>query len=290
MKRYFLVAKEVGALTRMLCAKLEADHAKQSAAGACSACCRRGAQAARRSRRASASRAGACDHRAPSVLDNPVNRAPICLQIADERDLDVHPDAFGEAARRAAAHYARRGAHDPKRARRFSTSATSQRHPGAALRLMNEAGVLGRFVPEFGRIVAQMQFNMYHHFTVDEHTLHAVDAISRDRERPPRRSASAGDRDLSEDHQSPRALSGHAAARYRQGRRRSADRRREIRARRVRAPRAAARRGGSGRLAGGQPSCDERHGAEARHRRSAHGGAIFRRSSARSSACGCCWC
>ena len=43
---------------------------------------------------------------------------------------------------------------------------------------MNEAGVLGKFVPEFGRIVAQMQFNMYHHYTVDEHTLQAIDAMS----------------------------------------------------------------------------------------------------------------
>jgi [protein-PII] uridylyltransferase len=38
--------------------------------------------------------------------------------------------------------------------------------------------VLGKFVPEFGRIVAQMQFNMYHHFTVDEHTLRAIEAMS----------------------------------------------------------------------------------------------------------------
>ena len=36
---------------------------------------------------------------------------------------------------------------------------------------MNEAGVLGRFVPEFGRVVAMMQFNMYHHYTVDEHLM-----------------------------------------------------------------------------------------------------------------------
>jgi [protein-PII] uridylyltransferase len=43
---------------------------------------------------------------------------------------------------------------------------------------MNEAGVLGKFVPEFGRIVAQMQFNMYHHYTVDEHTLQAIGAMS----------------------------------------------------------------------------------------------------------------
>ena len=48
------------------------------------------------------------------------------------------------------------------------------RDPQRTLTLMNEAGVLGRFLPEFGRIVAQMQFNMYHSYTVDEHTLRAV--------------------------------------------------------------------------------------------------------------------
>src|SRR4029078_11208946 len=45
------------------------------------------------------------------------------------------------------------------------------------LRKMNETGVLGRFVPEFGHIVAMMQFNMYHHYTVDEHLLRTVGNI-----------------------------------------------------------------------------------------------------------------
>ena len=39
---------------------------------------------------------------------------------------------------------------------------------------MNEAGVLGKFVPAFGKIVAMMQFNMYHHYTVDEHLLRCI--------------------------------------------------------------------------------------------------------------------
>jgi [protein-PII] uridylyltransferase len=39
---------------------------------------------------------------------------------------------------------------------------------------MNEAGVFGRFVPDFGRVVAQMQFDMYHHYTVDEHSIRAI--------------------------------------------------------------------------------------------------------------------
>src|SRR3569833_2376279 len=46
------------------------------------------------------------------------------------------------------------------------------------LRRMNEAGVLGRFVRAFGRIVAMMQFNMYHHYTVDEHLLRCIGILA----------------------------------------------------------------------------------------------------------------
>src|SRR5437868_14088936 len=43
---------------------------------------------------------------------------------------------------------------------------------------MNEAGVFGRFVPDFGRVVAQMQFDMYHHYTVDEHSIRALGLLA----------------------------------------------------------------------------------------------------------------
>jgi [protein-PII] uridylyltransferase len=43
---------------------------------------------------------------------------------------------------------------------------------------MNEAGVLGRFIPDFGRVVGMMQFSMYHHYTVDEHLLRTVGILS----------------------------------------------------------------------------------------------------------------
>jgi [protein-PII] uridylyltransferase len=53
------------------------------------------------------------------------------------------------------------------------------RDPETVLRWMNEAGVFGRFVPDFGRVVAQMQFDMYHHYTVDEHTIRAIGLLAR---------------------------------------------------------------------------------------------------------------
>ncbi len=68
---------------------------------------------------------------------------------------------------------------DPQANRLFLDTLCSRKDPERALRLMNEAGVMGRFLPEFGRVVALMQFNMYHHYTVDEHLLVAVGNVSR---------------------------------------------------------------------------------------------------------------
>jgi [protein-PII] uridylyltransferase len=48
---------------------------------------------------------------------------------------------------------------------------------GYVLRLMHEIGFLGRFLPEFKRIGLLIQHDLYHHYTVDEHTLKAIEAL-----------------------------------------------------------------------------------------------------------------
>ncbi len=92
--------------------------------------------------------------------------------------------------------------------------------PETVLRWMNEAGVFGRFVPDFGRVNAQMQFDMYHHYTVDEHTIRAIGLLARIE-----RGELAADHPLATEIMpqisSPqRALCLGAAARHRQGSRR----------------------------------------------------------------------
>ncbi len=62
--------------------------------------------------------------------------------------------------------------------RLFIETLSSENNAEMALRRMNEAGVLGRFVPDFGKIVAMMQFNMYHHYTVDEHLIRCIGILS----------------------------------------------------------------------------------------------------------------
>jgi len=174
MKRYFLAAREVGALTRVLCAKLEADQAKNAPRGL-----QRLLPGARKQGGIEPGfhvEGGRLNIDTRAIFDQPVNFLRL-FEIADKRNLDIHPEALGEAASRVRA-VGPAWRKDPAARASFMEVAASPRRPGAALRLMNEAGVLGKFVPEFGRIVAQMQFNMYHHFTVDEHTLQAVDAMS----------------------------------------------------------------------------------------------------------------
>jgi [protein-PII] uridylyltransferase len=48
-----------------------------------------------------------------------------------------------------------------------------------ALRRMNQYGILGRYLPAFGRIVGQMQHDLFHVYTVDEHILMVVRNLRR---------------------------------------------------------------------------------------------------------------
>ncbi|MDZ4761574.1 MAG: [protein-PII] uridylyltransferase [Alphaproteobacteria bacterium] len=173
MKRYFLGAKEVGALTRILCAKLEAEEKKRPGGRA-------------RLIPPPAARPlkepgfvidqGRLSIVSPGVFETDPRNLLRLFAIACERGLDIHPDAM-TSARRSLGVLTRDLRHDREARALFLDIVAGPHHPGRVLPLMNEAGVLGRFVPEFGRIVAQTQFNMYHHYTVDEHTLKAVETI-----------------------------------------------------------------------------------------------------------------
>ncbi|MEM6745051.1 MAG: [protein-PII] uridylyltransferase [Pseudomonadota bacterium] len=176
MQRYFQHAKAVGELTRIFLAALEARHVKKRPVLASL-------------RRAFGLQGGTApgpfqmlDGRITvpdeAVLrDDPVNilrlfdaglRTGALIHPNAMRMLAANLDLIDDAVRA-----------DPTANRLFLEMLVNSDDPERALRRMNETGVLGAFMPEFGRIVAMMQYNMYHHYTVDEHSILAVSILHR---------------------------------------------------------------------------------------------------------------
>ena len=106
---------------------------------------------------------------------DPVNLIRM-FRLAQKHNLVLHPDAM-RVANKSLKLIDSKLRHDPEANRLFLEILTSH-DAEIILRRMNETGVLGRFVRAFGRVVAMMQFNMYHHYTVDEHLLRCIGVLA----------------------------------------------------------------------------------------------------------------
>ena len=172
MRHYFLQAKTVGDLTGLFLAHLDESFAGRGR--------RFGLPNLRRSPR---KLHGFVLDRGRLALpsDDYFAADPVRLieifALADRHGLEIHPLAMRAATRDAKLADDIRA--DPRANALFLDVLTSPRDPENVLRWMNEAGVFGRFVPDFGRVVAQMQFDMYHHYTVDEHSIRAIGLLAR---------------------------------------------------------------------------------------------------------------
>jgi [protein-PII] uridylyltransferase len=109
------------------------------------------------------------------------------LQVARDRNLELHPLAVRSLIQNERRAVELRG--DPKAAALFMDLMCGKepehhhrasQHPDGArwLSILNETGFLGRFIPDWARIVGQMQFDTYHVFTVDEHTIEAIKILN----------------------------------------------------------------------------------------------------------------
>lgn len=172
MRYYFLQAKVVGDLTGVFLAHLDEKFASRGR--------RFGLPALWRGRRKLKGfvleRGRLALPRDDFFREDPVRLIEL-FALADQHELEIHPLAMRAAARDAKLVDDVRT--DPRANALFLSVLTSPRDPETVLRWMNEAGVFGRFVPDFGRVVAQMQFDMYHHYTVDEHSIRAIGLLSR---------------------------------------------------------------------------------------------------------------
>ncbi len=171
MQDYFLHATEVGDLTRIFLTKLEADHVKDDPL------------LERIFRRRPKIKAGyKVVHNRIAIEDDEafLSDKLNLLRLFEEAlrtGMLIHPDAMrlvkanldliDEDMRTT-----------PEAKRIFFDLLLKHGNPERALRRMNELGVLSAFIPEFEPIVAMMQFNMYHSYTVDEHIIQCIKNLS----------------------------------------------------------------------------------------------------------------
>jgi len=170
MKHYFLIAKDVGDLTRIFCATLEADHNRRSRFRLPSLIPSLSRRRTVGGFRLEGDRLSVKDEAV--FAESPIEMLRI-FAVAQKHDLDIHPEALRWITQNLK-RIKKPMRDDPEANKLFVDILCADRDPETTLRRMNEAGVFGRFIPDFGRVVAQMQYNMYHHYTVDEHTIFAI--------------------------------------------------------------------------------------------------------------------
>ncbi|WP_374466404.1 [protein-PII] uridylyltransferase [Ferrovibrio sp.] len=173
MKKYYLVAKEVGDLTRIFAAALEERHKKKKPLAAIRAKIKRPKKL-----EGFEVEGGRFNVGSDTLFEKQPAKMLRLFHLAQEQGLDIHPEAL-RLVRRNLKLIDARLRNDPDANRLFMDMLCSVNDPETTLRRLNEADVLGRFVPDFGRVVAQTQHDMYHTYTVDEHTIRAIGILSR---------------------------------------------------------------------------------------------------------------
>ncbi len=174
MQFYFLQAMRVGSLTGVFLAHIDEQFARTRV--------RKGLLAGFTPRARELKGYKVFGGRIAAPGDDWFQKDPVRLievfQLAESNGLEIHPETMRQAARDSGL-IKRAERHDPRANALFLDLLAGRNDPETVLRWMNEAGVFGRFVPDFGRVNAQMQFDMYHHYTVDEHTIRAIGLLSR---------------------------------------------------------------------------------------------------------------
>lgn len=170
MQAYFRHATRVGELTRIFLTELEARHVK------------RVPSLFTLLNRRKKMRHGLKVTQNRLDIENPDDfiREPLNLLRIFEEGLVtghlLHPNAMRLVA--ANLHLIEELREDPEACKLFLRLLLNHGNPERALRRMNELGALSAFIPEFEPVVAMMQFNVYHHYTVDEHTIQVISMLA----------------------------------------------------------------------------------------------------------------
>lgn len=166
MKHYFLVSKDIGDLTRIIVASMEENEEQKNRLIPQKAKSFLGFETI-------GNRLKFSEHQ--NLKEHPIDILRF-FRVAQETELDIHPDAL-HTIRRNLKLIDSKLRNNTLANQIFMEILTDEKDAALTLRRMNETGVLEHFIPEFQKIKGLMQFDRYHVYTVDEHTLNAVDIM-----------------------------------------------------------------------------------------------------------------
>lgn len=171
MKHYFLVARDVGTLTRIFLAVLEEQQKRRPLLTMT------GLGLRKRNLDGFVLDNGRLSVPGAETFATDPRALLRVFLVAHEQGLSLHPDTLRLVTENLARVKALRD--DPEANALFLAMLAHQKDPDILLRGLSESGVFGRFIPDFERVTAQMQYDMYHVYTTDEHTVRAIGILSR---------------------------------------------------------------------------------------------------------------
>lgn len=170
MKRYYQVARDVGILTGLFCATLEEEQRRAPRMFI------DGLIDKFRKQEDIVLQAGRVSFRDMALV---VQKPALMMQlfyVACMENVPAHPRALQCISR--SLHVVQQNFRTDKQVIAWFLEILQYPQRGyATLRMMNDTGLLAKFIPAFAHVVGQMQFDMYHIYTVDEHTLTAIGII-----------------------------------------------------------------------------------------------------------------
>ncbi|WP_425410162.1 [protein-PII] uridylyltransferase [Hyphococcus sp.] len=173
MKHYFVNAVEIGRLTRILCARLEEERTKRLP--------RLPRLLPRSLQQDEASgkpnlrlNNGRLDFEsAARARKNPRDLFRLFRAFGRQPKFDFHPDALAVVSEQTP-NVTREIRRDPEVAKLFTGILCESVDPVRVLRIMEETGLLGKYIPSFGSIVGRIDYGLYRRFTLDEHVFRCV--------------------------------------------------------------------------------------------------------------------
>ena len=164
MKHYYLIARDVGTLTHIFCTILETESRSHFSV-------------LWRSVRKKPidgfllEDQYLCVSQEHQFHDHPIDIIRL-FYVGQKHGLSIHPKTLRLLGR--SVYACKKLCSDPEANRFFLEILTSPYNPEATLRQMREARIFRSFLPPFAQIIGQIQYDPYHCYTVDEHTLRAL--------------------------------------------------------------------------------------------------------------------